>query len=69
MINNYQWKAEDIMKIEIIICDCCKNEIPSVKKKDIFGIEREYYRFGRLNYEIVYNCMTTWLLLGGYVKI
>lgn len=38
------------MKIEIIICDCCKNEIPKVKKKDIFGIEREYYKFGKLSY-------------------
>lgn len=34
------------MKIEKIICDCCGEEIPTVKKKDIFGIEREYYRFG-----------------------
>lgn len=38
------------MKIEIIICDCCKEEIPKVKKKDRFGIEREYYRLGKLNY-------------------
>lgn len=38
------------MKIEKIICDCCGEEIPTVKKKDIFGIEREYYRFGKLNY-------------------
>lgn len=38
------------MKIEVIICDCCKNEIPKVKKKDMFGIEREYYKFGKLNY-------------------
>lgn len=29
------------MKVEIIICDCCKEEIPKVKKKDIFGIEKE----------------------------
>lgn len=38
------------MKIETIICDFCKQEIPTVKKKDIFGIEREYYRFGKLSY-------------------
>lgn len=38
------------MKIEMIICDCCGGEIPKVKKKDIFGIEREYYRLGKLNY-------------------
>lgn len=38
------------MKIEKIICDCCNEEIPKVKKKDIFGIEREYYRLGKLNY-------------------
>ena len=29
------------MKIEKIICDCCGEEIPKVKKKDIFGVERE----------------------------
>lgn len=38
------------MEIKKIICDCCKEEIPKVKKKDCFGIEREYYRFGKLNY-------------------
>ena len=38
------------MRVDKIICDCCKEEIPKVKKKDIFGIEREYYRFGHLNY-------------------
>lgn len=38
------------MKIEKIICDCCGEEIPKVKKKDIFGVEREYYRLGKLNY-------------------
>lgn len=27
------------MRIEKIICDCCGDEIPKVKKKDIFGIE------------------------------
>lgn len=38
------------MKVEKIICDCCGEEIPKAKKKDIFGIEREYYRMGKLNY-------------------
>ena len=38
------------MKIEKIICDCCKKEIPIEKKKDCFGIEKEYYRYGKLNY-------------------
>ena len=45
-----KWKGVLIMKIEKIICDCCGEEIPKVKKKDIFGIEREFYRFGKLNY-------------------
>lgn len=38
------------LRIEKIICDCCGEEIPKIKKKDVFGIEREYYRFGKLNY-------------------
>lgn len=38
------------VKVEKIICDCCGEEIPKVKKKDVFGIEREYYRMGKLNY-------------------
>lgn len=38
------------MRVEKIICDYCGEEIPKVKKKDIFGIEREYYRLGKLNY-------------------
>ena len=37
------------MIIEKIICDCCGEEIPKIKKKDLFGIEREYYIFGKLN--------------------
>lgn len=43
------------MKIETIICDCCNEEIPKVKKKDFFGIEREYYRLGKLNYGYPFN--------------
>lgn len=38
------------MRVEIIYCDKCGEEIPKVKKKDIFGTEREYYRLGKLNY-------------------
>lgn len=38
------------MKVTKIICDYCNQEIPTVKKKDIFGIERECYRMGKLNY-------------------
>ncbi len=38
------------MRIEKIICDCCGEEIPKVKKNDMFGVEREFYRFGKLNY-------------------
>lgn len=38
------------MKVEMIICDHCKEEIPKIKKKDSFGIEREYHRFGKLNF-------------------
>lgn len=43
------------MRIEKIICDCCKEEIPKVKKKDIFGIEREFYRFGKLDFEYPFD--------------
>lgn len=49
------------MKIETILCDCCKEEIPKIKKKDMFGIEREYYRLGKLNYGYPFtdiNCRT-----------
>lgn len=40
------------MKVTKIICDYCNQEIPTVKKKDIFGIERECYRLGKLNYGV-----------------
>lgn len=43
------------MKIETIICDCCNEEIPKVKKKDIFGIEREYYRLGKFDWGYPFN--------------
>lgn len=38
------------MKVEKVICDCCEKEIPKGKTKDIFGIKREYYRYGKLNF-------------------
>lgn len=31
-----------------VICDSCGKEIPVIKKKDIFGIEREYIQSGKL---------------------
>ena len=34
---------------EIYVCDHCGKEIPVIKKKDIFGIEREYLQSGKLN--------------------
>ena len=34
---------------EIYVCDRCGKEIPVIKKKDIFGIEREYLQSGKLN--------------------
>lgn len=49
------------MRIETIICDCCNEEIPKAKKKDIFVIEREYYRLGKLDYGYPFkdiNCRT-----------
>lgn len=36
------------MIIQTCICDLCNEEIPIVKKKDMFGIEREYYRVGKI---------------------
>lgn len=38
------------MRVEKIVCDYCKKEIPTEKKRDILGIEREFYKFGTLNY-------------------
>ena len=52
------------MRIEKILCDCSGEEIPKVKKKDIFGIERECYRMGKLNYGEPFtdiNCNNLWL--------
>ena len=34
---------------EIYVCDRCGKEIPVIKRKDIFGIEREYLQSGKLN--------------------
>ncbi len=36
------------MRIEKVLCDYCTLEIPHEKKKDIFGIEREFYKFGKI---------------------
>lgn len=38
------------MWVNIICCDRCGEEIPKVTKRDIFGEEKEYYRFGTLDY-------------------
>lgn len=38
------------MRIQMIKCDICGNEIPKIKKKDLFGIEREYYDAGCLDF-------------------
>ncbi len=47
----WEKKREEMEKDEeVATCDCCGEEIPKIKKKDVFGIEREYYRFGKLNY-------------------
>ena len=49
MLNGKLQKERGIkMEVTKIICDCCGEEIPKVKKKDIFGIEREYYRMGKM---------------------
>lgn len=38
------------MRMQKIYCDYCKEEIPIVKKRDFFGIEREFYRMGKIDY-------------------
>ena len=38
------------MRVEVIFCDCCEKPIPKVRKKDIFGREIEFYKFGKINY-------------------
>ena len=38
------------MRVQVIFCDCCNKPIPKVKKKDIFGEEKEVYQFGKLDY-------------------
>lgn len=47
------------MRKTVITCNVCKDEIPIVKKKDIFGIEREFYRFGQLELGDSFNIDTT----------
>lgn len=49
---------------EIMICDVCNEEIPKVKKKDVFGIEREYYRLGEINVDESYSHIKLHELLG-----
>ena len=39
----------------IIIQSRKKISVSGVKKKDSFGIEREYYRFGKLNFGKLFN--------------
>ena len=37
--------------IEVIYrCDVCNDKIPVVRKKDIFGVEREYIQTGSFHY-------------------
>ena len=38
------------MIVQTIICNICEEPIPIVRKKDCFGIERDYYRFGILDF-------------------
>lgn len=40
------------MRINKIVCDYCNQPILTIKNKDLFGIEHEYYRLGRLNYGV-----------------
>lgn len=35
-------------KVIKYVCDCCENEIPMIKKKDMFGIEREFVQTGEI---------------------
>ena len=35
-------------RVEKYICDNCGKEIPVIKRKDMFGIEREYLQSGEL---------------------
>ena len=38
------------MREQVIFCDCCEKPIPKVRKKDVFGIERDFYKLGKINY-------------------
>lgn len=38
------------MRVETIYCNKCGDKIPTVKKKDALGVEREFYRFGKLDF-------------------
>lgn len=38
------------MRVTKVYCDECGEEIPKVKKMDVYGNEIEIYRFGKVNY-------------------
>ena len=40
--------GDNMSRKEIYVCDHCGKEIPVIKKKDMFGIEREYLQSGHL---------------------
>lgn len=52
------------MRIQKIICDYCGEEIPTVKKNDLFGIEREFYRLGKLSFGDPFNDINPHTILG-----
>lgn len=52
------------MEITKLICDCCGMEIPTAKKQDIFGIEREYYRRGKLKLSYLSDSVDAAHILG-----
>lgn len=52
------------MRIEKVVCDHCGEEIPKVKKKDLFGKKREFYRLGKLNFGDPFNDINPRNILG-----
>lgn len=38
------------MRVQVMFCDCCEMPIPKVIEKDIFGNDKEFYKFGKLNF-------------------
>lgn len=57
-------KVKPKMRIQKIICDYCGEEIPTVKKKDLFGTEREFYRLGKLSFGNPFNDINPHTILG-----